>query len=63
MKNGHFISFPDAFNEDLIKKHLTKSIATAKGHLNQERQGLQSTQQPDAAYNKVLESIKKNSKT
>jgi hypothetical protein len=48
VKNNHFTTWPglDAYS---IKKHLTKSIATQLGHLNQERQGLQSTKVPFVA--------------
>lgn len=62
MKNGHFVSFPSAFNEDLIKNHLQKSIATVKGHLNQERHGIQSTKVQTDDYKAVLDSIKKKFK-
>ena len=43
IKNNNYISWP-GLTADLISKHLPKSLATAKGHLNQERQNLQSTQ-------------------
>ena len=33
-------------DEKFMRKYLTPSISSAKGHLNQERQGLQSTKQP-----------------
>ena len=41
IKNNHFISWP-GLTVDLIKKHLPKSIATLRGHMTSERQGLQS---------------------
>jgi hypothetical protein len=40
---GHFATWPD-LTSNLLRKHLPKSIATTKGHLRQERQGLRSTQ-------------------
>ena len=44
IKNGFLLSWPGI---DLIKESdLTPSLATAKGHLDQERFNLQSTQQP-----------------
>ena len=42
IKNGNFLSWP-GLTASLIKKQLPKCIATEKGHLNQERKGLQST--------------------
>eukprot|EP00978_Attheya_sp_CCMP212_P040835 scaffold226906_cov28-Attheya_sp.AAC.1 len=39
---GFLATFP-GLTEDLVKKHLPRSIDTAKGHLQQQRQGLQST--------------------
>ena len=41
--SGFFTTWP-GLTSDLVKKHLPKSLATAKGHLRQERQGLRSTQ-------------------
>ena len=43
-KNGNFISWP-GLTTKLIRKNLTPTIATHFGHLKQERQNLQSTQQ------------------
>ncbi len=40
---GYFTTWP-GLTTDLVKKHLPKSLARAKGHLRQERQGLRSTQ-------------------
>ena len=40
---GYFTTWP-GLTTDLVKKHLPKSLASAKGHLRQERQGLRSTQ-------------------
>jgi hypothetical protein len=42
IKKGFLTTFP-GLTEELVKKHLPKSIDTAKGHLQQQRQGLQST--------------------
>ena len=42
IKNGNFISWP-GLTPQLITKHLSASIATAKGHLDQESKNLQST--------------------
>jgi hypothetical protein len=42
IKNGNLITFPGICDID-FNKHLTKSIASAKGHLNQERKNLQTT--------------------
>ena len=59
--NGHFVSFP-GFTNDLFKKHLPPSVATPKGHLNQERQKTQSTSPASTDYKATLENIKKNFK-
>ena len=45
VKNGNFQSWP-GLTPELIIKYLQPSIATHYGHLKQERQNLQSTQQP-----------------
>ena len=42
MKRNNFTTWP-GLTESLIKKYLSNPVATAKGHLNQEHQGLQST--------------------
>ena len=42
IKNNHFIGWP-GLTSTLIQKHLPLTIPTIKGHLKQERQGLQST--------------------
>jgi hypothetical protein len=45
IRNGNFLTWPGI--DDLsIDLHLPKSIASAKGHLNQERKNLQSTRVP-----------------
>jgi hypothetical protein len=43
IKNGNFLSWP-GFTEDAVEKHLSKSTATTKGHLNQQRQNARTTQ-------------------
>ena len=40
--NNNFISWP-GLTPQLIKRHLSKKIATVQGHLKSERQGLQLT--------------------
>ena len=50
VKNGNFISWP-GLDANLIEKHLTASIATAKGHLDQERKNLQSTKPTTSSAN------------
>ena len=42
VQNKFLITFP-GLSVSLIKKHLSPSISTAKGHMKQEQQGLQST--------------------
>ena len=42
IRNHHLVTWP-GLTQDLISNGFTKSAATAKGHLHQERQGLQST--------------------
>ena len=42
IKKNHFKSWP-GLTAKLVSKSLPDSVATAKGHMNQERQGLQST--------------------
>ena len=44
IENNPFSTWP-GLDCNLVSKHLRSKIATAKGHLNQERQGLQSTKQ------------------
>jgi hypothetical protein len=43
IKNGNFLSWP-GLTEHAVEKHLSKSIATTKGHLNQQRQNSRTTQ-------------------
>ena len=58
IENNHFTTWP-GLDPQLIKKHLPPSIATNKGHMHQERQGLQSTSNiPN--IKKKLENIKLN---
>ena len=45
IKNGNLITWP-GIRDVNFNKHLTKSLASAKGHLNQERKNLQSTKPP-----------------
>ena len=42
IKNGNFLTWP-GLSTSLVQKHLPNSIATTKGHLNQERKNTQST--------------------
>ena len=42
IKNNNFVTWP-AVNQSNVNKHLPKSVATAKGHLDQLRQGTNST--------------------
>ena len=48
--------------QKLIAKHLTKKIATAKGHLNQEHKNLQSTKPSIQQCKKYIDNIKNNIK-
>jgi hypothetical protein len=43
IKNGNFLSWPGLTEHD-VEKHLSKSTATTKGHLNQQRQNSRTTQ-------------------
>jgi hypothetical protein len=42
IKQGHFATWP-GLTAEMVEKHLPKSIATAKGHLQQQRKNLRST--------------------
>jgi hypothetical protein len=42
IEKGHFATWP-GLTASLVRKHLPKSIATVKGHLNQQRKNLRST--------------------
>lgn len=52
IKNGNFLTWP-GLSTTLIKRQLPKCIATEKGHLNQERKGLQSTK-PSIYINPII---------
>jgi hypothetical protein len=43
IKNGNFLSWPGLTEHD-VEKHLSKSTATTKGHLNQQQQSSRTTQ-------------------
>jgi hypothetical protein len=43
IKNGNLLSWP-RLTEHAVEKHLSKSTATTKGHLNQQRQNARTTQ-------------------
>jgi hypothetical protein len=43
IRNGNFLSWP-GLTEHAVEKHLSKSTATTKGHLNQQRQNARATQ-------------------
>jgi hypothetical protein len=45
IEQGHFATWP-GLSANLVRKHLPKSIATVKGHLNQQRQNIRSTKPP-----------------
>jgi hypothetical protein len=42
IKNGNFLSWP-GLTEHAVEKHLSKSTATTKGHLNQQRKNARTT--------------------
>jgi hypothetical protein len=46
IKNEHFTSWP-GLTEHAVEKHLSKSISTTKGHLNQQRQNSRTTKVKD----------------
>jgi hypothetical protein len=46
IKNGNFTSWP-GLTEHAVEKHLSKSISTTKGHLNQQRQNARTTKVKD----------------
>ena len=45
IQNKHFVTWP-GLTSDLIRKHLAPSQITSKGHMNQEKQGLQAGDPP-----------------
>ena len=51
IKNGNFLTWP-GLNPPLIRK-MPDSVSTAKGHLNQERANLQSTNLSNLPINKT----------
>ena len=51
INNNHFTTWP-GLTTTLVKKYLQPSIATAKGHLNQEQKNLQSTKNVKNSSNK-----------
>jgi hypothetical protein len=42
IQKGHYATWP-GLTDDLVRKHLPKSVATVKGHLDQQRQNVRST--------------------
>ena len=57
IKNGNFITWPGI--EDInFKKFLGNTSATAKGHLDQERQGLQSTKEQEQDFFPIQDNLK-----
>ena len=46
IKKGHFITWPGLSPHTTLVKHLTTTVASAKGHLDQERKNLQTTKIP-----------------
>ena len=58
IKNNHLTTWP-GLSAKLITKNLPPVLATAKGHLNQERQNIQSTK-PAKSYEEQLRVIKHN---
>ena len=57
--NNYFTIWP-GLTTKLIQKHLTNKIRTAKGHLNQERQHLQSTTLSQDNYDAYIKNIKQH---
>ena len=57
IQNNHFSSWP-GMDYKFMNKFLTPNIHSAKGHLNQERQGLQSTKQPIDIFEDATNDIK-----
>ena len=61
IKKGFFKTWP-RLSEETIRKHLYPQIATAKGHLAQTRQHLQSTKLATVDNKTYLDNIRKNIK-
>ena len=59
VKNNYVTTWP-GLTQKLITKYLSKNIATAKGHINQEQKILQSTKNTDLYYD-YIEIIRKTS--
>ena len=55
IENNHFTTF-SSLTKALIKRHLSDSVYTSKGHQNQERQSIQSTK--PSLYQDTLISVK-----
>lgn len=55
-KNNHFSTWP-GLTSRLILKHLPLSQAIVQGHIRRKQQGLQSTTQPNKAYQRKMEEI------
>ena len=55
IKKGYLLTFP-GFTENLLTKHLPPSVATAFGHLNREKQNLQTTKPVN--YDKLLTQVR-----
>lgn len=61
IKNNHFTTWP-GISPELITIHLAPLVATAEGHMQQERQGLQSTESTTRNKKKPLSTITNNIK-
>jgi hypothetical protein len=53
IEQGHFATWP-GLTANLVRKHLPKSIATVKGHLNQQRQNIRSTKTSHAKPSSII---------
>ena len=53
VKNNNFTTWP-GISQKLITKHLPSSIATAKGHMKREFQGIQSTKGSQQSHDIIL---------
>ena len=60
IKNNNFTTWP-GLTEQLILRHLPTSIATLKGHMKQEFQGLQSTKQNNMPHTVIAAAISEDS--
>jgi hypothetical protein len=61
IQKEHYATWP-GLTDDLIRKHLPKSVATVKGHLDQQRQNIRSTKPnpPKPANNTSIPSLAPN---